>query len=271
MNVLPREKQIQILTGLLEGCSIRSLERMHGIHRDTIMRLGVRVGKHCANLLDQHIRNVPAGMIQCDEQWGYVQKKDKRLTDAETKNPELGSQFIFVAMDGDTKLVLSHRIGKRTPEMALALMGDLRERIEGRPTIITDGFGPYLPAVETAFGREVDFGMLVKSYTESRQPVREGYRPARVVKCNPQPMIGKPERITTSHIERFNLTTRMCVRRMARLTNAFSKRLESLKAAIALHIAFYNFCRVHKTLRVTPAMQAGLASSIWTIQDLLPE
>jgi hypothetical protein len=167
-------------------------------------------------------------------------------------------------------LVLSHSIGKRTPETTQAFMLDLRERIIGRPTIITDGFGPYLDAVPLAFGRNVDFGMLVKSYSEGRKPVREGYMPATVVKCDPRPIIGNPGRITTSHIERFNLTTRMCVRRMARLTNAFSKRLENLKAAIALHIAYYNFCRIHKTLRVTPAMQAGLASTAWGIEELFP-
>jgi len=272
MNVLPREKQVQIITALVEGCSIRSIERMYDVHRGTIMRLIVRTGRHCMTLMDDLIRDVPAGTIQCDEIWCYVGKKDKRLTPEEKRNPEIGSQFIFVAMDADTKLAQSYQIGKRIPEVAFGLMVDLAERIAGRPTIITDGFIPYIEAVETAFGADANFAQLVKTVSEIRRPVREGYAPATVVRCSKTSISGytDPKQIPTSLIERQNLTMRMSMRRLTRLTNAFSKKLDNLKAATALHFAHYNFCRMHRSLRVTPAMAAGLVSSIWEISDLLP-
>lgn len=165
MNVLPREKQIQVIQALVEGCSIRSIERMYDIHRDTIMRLMVRTGDHCMTLVDDLIQDIPAGTYQVDEIWCYVGKKDKQLTRNERNSAELGSQFIFVAMDADTKLVPTYRIGKRIPELANGLMDDLRERINGRPTIITDGFGPYVDAVRGAFGQDVEFAQMVKVVT----------------------------------------------------------------------------------------------------------
>ncbi len=173
MNRLPRDKQIQIINALVEGCSIRSIERMYDVHRDTIIRLMIRTGQNCMSIMDDVIRNVPAGVIQCDEIWTFVRKKDKRLDQIERHNPVIGSQFIFVAMDADTKLVPCYQVGKRIPEIANGFMLNLRERLVGRPTIITDGFGPYLTAVEMAFGRDVKFAQLVKTVSEVRKFTRE--------------------------------------------------------------------------------------------------
>ena len=272
MNVLPREKKIQVITALVEGCSIRSIERMYDVHRDTIMRLMVRTGQHCMTLMDDLMRDIPAGTYQCDEVWCYVRKKDKRLTREEKHNHDIGSQFIFIAMEAETKLIPSWRVGKRAPELAYGLMVDLADRMNGgRPTIITDGFVPYLDAVDSAFGVDVDFAQLVKVVSEVRKPAREGYIPATVVRCDKMTVTGRPDprQISTSLIERQNMTVRMSMRRLTRLTNAFSKKLDNLKAAVALHFAHYNFCRVHGTLRVTPTMAAGVSDRIWDIGELL--
>ena len=271
MNRLPRDKQIQIITALVEGCSIRSIERMYDVHRDTITRLMIRTGQNCMSIMDETIRDVPAGVIQCDEIWTYVRKKDRRLNQIERHNPVIGSQFILVAMDADTKLVPCYQVGKRIPEIANGFMLNLRERLVGRPTIITDGFDPYPWAVEMAFGQDVRYAQLIKTVSENRRPVREGYTPAQVVRCHKRPVYGHPDPalISTSLIERQNLTMRMSMRRLTRLCNGFSKKLDNLKAATALHFAHYDLVRIHRSLRVTPAMAAGIVSSVWEIGDLL--
>lgn len=275
MNRLPREKQIQIITALVEGCSIRSIERMYDVHRDTVTRLMLRTGDHCMTLLEDHIRDVPAGTIQCDEIWIYVRKKDRRFTVEDMGNKSIGSQFIWIAMDADTKLVISHLIGKRELQMAFGLIVDLKDRIVGRPTIITDGLVHYFDAVHYTFGRfDVDFAQLVKVVKEGKpKRVREGYEPAKMVSIKKYPLFGEVEtkKISTSYIERQNATIRQSMRRLTRLTYGFSKKLENLKAASALHFAHYNFCRVHKSLSTTPAMAANLTNTIWEISDLLPQ
>ena len=183
MNRLPKDKQIQVIMALTEGCSIRSIERMYDVHRDTITRLMVRTGQHCMGLMDDLMRDIPTGVYQCDEVWCFVRKKDKRLTLEEKHDPEIGSQFIWIAMEAETKLIPSWRVGKRIPEVAYGLMVDLADRMNGgRPTIITDGFGPYLDAVDAAFGVNVDFAQLIKVVSEVRKATREGYIPATVVK-----------------------------------------------------------------------------------------
>ena len=276
MNRLPREKQIQVIQALVEGCSIRSIERMYDVHRDTIMRLMVRTGDHCMSLMDDLMQDIPVGTYQCDEIWTFVGKKDKRLRPDEKNNAEIGSQFIFIAMDADTKLIPSWQIGKRVPEVAYGLMADLADRMNGnaeRATIITDGFGPYIDAVYGAFGTNVNFAQMVKVVSEGRRFTQEGYMPATVVRCDKIVVMGRPKRreISTSLIERQNLMVRMSMRRLTRLTNAFSKKLDNLKAATAIHFANYNFCRIHKSLRVTPAMAAGLVDHVWGIIELLPD
>jgi len=275
MNVLPREKQIQIISALTEGCSIRAVERMTGVHRDTIMRLLVRTGDHCMTITEDTIHDVPAKVIECDEVWTFVQKKDHQIIKSRyDAQREIGSQFIAVAMDRDTKLVLAYQVGKRIPELALSIMEVVGERVTGKPTIITDGWAPYFDAVSAVFGRDGShFGQLVKVVREGRQRiVREGYAPPKVVSCREYPIFGEPQRvgISTSRIERQNWTLRTNMRRLTRLANGFSRKLENLKAAVALHYANYNFCRIHRSLRVTPAMAAGVTHQCWKMQMLLP-
>ena len=273
MNRLPSSKQEQVIHTLLEGCSLRSTERLTGVHRDTIMRLMVRVGKHCENLMERHIQNVQTNLIACDEAWTYVGKKDKRLSPLEQSNPEIGSQFVFIAMDTETKLIPAFSVGKRTLGVALNLMGQLRQRVRGRAEIVTDGLDAYIDAVEQAFGSNVDFAQLVKTFQNGNTPIRETYAPAhRIVRCHPVQVQGHIDewRVSTSLIERQNATLRTFVKRLHRMTLCFSKKLENLKAALSMHFCWYNFGRVHGSLRCTPAMEAGMAGEVWEVGRLLP-
>lgn len=269
MNCLSLEKKIQILNCLVEGNSIRSVERMTGVHRDTIMRLAVSVGSVCRKVLDDKLVNLHAEQVECDEIWCYVGKKQKRVTWADNQR-EIGDQYVFVAMDANTKLVPSFVVGKRNGENALELMRDLQFRINNRFQLTTDGYQPYVEAVERTFGRNIDFSQLVKVYSGDEK-TRARYSPSDFVASFPTPIMGdpNPERISTSYIERQNLTMRMQMRRFTRLTNAFSKKLANLKAAVALHFAHYNFMRVHRSLRVTPAMEAGITDHVWSWGELL--
>lgn len=273
MNRLPRDKQIQIITALTEGCSIRSVERMTGAHRDTIMRLLVRTGYRCMSIMDDTIKNVRTSVIECDEVWTFVGKKDYSYPLEQQTPGDGGSQFVAVAMDRDTKLIITYRVGKRFPELAYGVISDLKERVVGRPTIVTDGWGAYFEAVANVYGKYgCNFGQLVKSVTQHRRKfVREGYHVAKVVSARKYPIFGNPHAsdISTSIVERQNWTLRTHMRRMTRMSNGFSRKLDNLKAAVALHYCTYNFCRIHKTTRVTPAMAAGLADHIWEINDLL--
>jgi IS1 family transposase len=268
MNALSIEKRIQVISALVEGNSIRSTERMTEAHRDTIMRLLVRVGENCARLLDEKMRHLPCRVIQCDEIWSFVYVKQRHLN-GDHDREMMGDQYIFVALDPESKLIPTFRVGKRTPENAYYFMADLQERLAHRVQLTTDGFRPYLTAVEDTFGADVDYAMLVKLYGSPRE-AEERYSPDEIVQAVPIPVTGnpKPSYISTSHVERQNLTIRMQLRRFTRLTNAFSKKLENLKAAIALHFAYYNFCRIHQTLRVTPAMAAGVAETVCGIGEL---
>ncbi len=274
MNRLSHEKQIQIIQALSEGCSIRAVERMTGCHRDTIMRLLVRTGNRCMGIMDDVVRDVPAGTIECDEVWTYVKKKDHRFPLEKPGPWDEGSQFVALAMDRDTKLVITVRVGKRVAELALGVIGDLKEKVIGKPTIVTDGWNAYFDAVSAIYGRDgVNFAQLVKTVTDrKRKPVREGYVIAKVVSTRKYPIYGHVPNadISTSLIERQNWTLRTHMRRLTRLSNGFSRKLENLQAAVALHYCVYNFCRIHRTLRITPAMAAGVAASIWEIGDILP-
>lgn len=271
MNVLPVEKQIQIVNGLIEGCSIRATSRMVGAEHKTVMRTLLRIGQRCADLLDSKIRSIRARRVQVDEIWTYVFKKQAMITSDDPA--ERGDQYVFIGMDADTKLVISHLIGKRDAATAFYLISDLKDRLAYRVQLTTDGFRPYLNAVEDNFGADVDYAMLVKVYgSESREEsAPEWYGPPHVVAAVPTPITGRPNPryISTSYIERQNLTIRMQARRFTRLTNAFSKKLTNLKAHAALHFAHYNFVRIHQTLRVTPAMAAGVTDHLWGIKDLV--
>jgi len=271
MYTLTKEQQVSVISALLEGNSIRSIERMTGIHRDTICRLLVKTGQHCAAIMDAMMQGLDCKYLECDEIWTYVGKKRRHVRTDDA--PELGDQWVFVALDADSKLIPSYVVGKRTKQTTMTFVQDLVKRIGNRPQITTDGFRFYVEAIEEHFGSEVDFAQLVKLFGDYGQHDSETkYSPSPIMEVISRVWQGNPDpyRISTSYVERHNLTMRMHMRRFTRLTNAFSKKLENLKAAVALHLAHYNFCRVHSSLRITPAMAAGISSSVWEVENLLP-
>ncbi len=271
MNKLKIEQQEKVISALVVGVSMRSAERMTGIHRDTIMRLGVRTGEKCHDILDHEMRNIKSERIQLDEIWSFVGKKQKHVG-LMVNVEEVGDQWIFVALDADTKLVPSYIVGKRTSENAVALTDDLAARLTNRVQISSDQLRAYIEAVDLSFGGEVDYGQIVKSF-EAETGGAGRYAPPRVVSVDRNIILGHPalQHISTSFVERQNLTMRMSMRRLTRLTNAFSKKLDNLKASVVLHFAYYNFVRIHQTLKVTPAMAAGVTNRIWNIRELLEE
>ena len=264
---LPLDRALLCLQLLLEGNSIRSTERITGVHRDTIMGLLEVAGLRAERLLEKRIRGLRVKDVQCDELWGYVGMKEKRKT---VDTDLLGDAYCFVAIERHTKLILAWHLGRRSAPDTRLFTEKLREATTGRFQITTDGFQPYVNAIESSFGIDVDFAQLVKVYS-SPADGEQRYSPGEVVDAVLIPRVGMPDyqRICTSHVERQNLTIRMAMRRMTRLTNAFSKKWANLKYAYALWFAFYNFCRAHKTLRVTPAMESGLTNHVWTLQELL--
>jgi IS1 family transposase len=268
-NVLPRSKQLSILNALVEGNSVRSTERMLNVSRETVLSLLVRVGEGCEALLDSTMRSLSCERLELDEIWGYVQKKQRQVT-KEDDVANVGDMWTFVAIDADTKLVPCYRVGKRDGANANAFVSDLAARLRNRVQISSDGLGLYIEAIERAFGSDVDFGQVVKSY--EAEPIGPGrYSPPKVTSVEKVVVMGNPDldTLSTSYVERQNLTMRMQIRRMTRLTNAFSKKAENHRAATALHFAHYNFVRRHQTLRVTPAMAAGVSPVLWSTEDLL--
>lgn len=270
MNTLSRPMQVRVLSLLCEGSSIRAIERLTGVHRDTVMRLGVRVGNACTALHDAMVRDLIPSMIQLDEVWAYVSKKQGHL--AEGDPDEWGDQYTFIATDTVTKLTVSYLTGKRTAESTQVFAEDLRGRVMGRPHLVADGFGAYPDAIERAFGTKVDFAQVIKDFSDDGAPESaRRYSPGEFIGVKKRAVMGSPDLDTshTCHVERQNLTMRMHMRRMTRLTNAFSKKAENLSAAVALHVGFVNFVRVHQTLRVTPAMAADLTDRVWSMEELL--
>ena len=268
MYTLSNDKKLAVLAGLLEGNSIRSVNRMTGVDRNTINSLLLRTGERCARILDQHMRQLPCQRLQCDEIWTYVAKKNRHVKDDDPI--EFGDQWVFVALDADTKLIPSFLVGKRSSENTQAFMFDLFRRVaDQRIQLTTDAFIFYTKAVERAFGGAVDYAQLKKLFGDYGQ--HERYSPSPITEVISKTISGvpNPKHVSTSFVERQNLTIRMQMRRFTRLTNAFSKRLENLKAACALHFAHYNFCRVHSSLRVTPAMAAEITNQIWPLEELL--
>ncbi len=269
MNCLSLEKRAQVVSALIEGNSVRATVRMTGICKDTVLKLLVDLGTACASYHDRHVRNVRPKHVQCDEIWNFCYAKAKNAPE-EKQALGAGDVYTWIAMDADTKLGISYLVGKRNAPDAYRLMQDLSSRIANRFQLTTDGYHVYLNAVENTFGSEIDYAMLVKVYgaapeTETR------YSPGRIISTQLAVITGKPDsrHISTSYVERQNLTIRMSMRRFTRLTNAFSKKLDNLKHAVALHFMHYNFCRVHSTLRVTPAMEAGLSDHVWTLEELV--
>lgn len=269
MNVLPIEKKTLILSLLAEGNSLRTISRVSGVARNTISSLLLDAGEKAHEIMDREMVNLKVSKLQVDEIWTFVGKKQKMLR-PEEMNTELGDQYVFVAVDAETKLVPAFSVGKRTGEMALSFMKELQYRIISRFQLTTDAFAPYYNAVDTVFGEDIDYGQIHKEYREDGKGEKR-YSPADIVRVIIKPLIGSPKRkhISTSYIERQNLTMRMQMRRFTRLTNAFSKSLRHLEAALALHFFHYNWMRIHETIRVTPAMEAGITKSIWDWEELL--
>jgi IS1 family transposase len=270
-NHLSFEKKRLAIHMLVEGNSIRTTERIVGVHRDTIIRLMVRVGERCTELLDGAVQGISADSVECDEIWAFVAKKQRRCSPLESALGAVGDQYTYVAMDSDTKLVISHTVGKRDGATTRSFIHDLCARLDGRTQISTDGFDQYVGAIEAEFGADVDYAQVIKEYV-AEHPGRGRYSPPKVGSTKKVIVTGDPNDsdIGTSYVERQNLTMRMSMRRFTRLTNAFSKKLRNLKAAVALHFCYYNFCRPHASLKgCTPAMQAGLTDHVWGLNELL--
>jgi len=268
-NVLNTDKQIAIIAALAEGSSIRAIERMTGVHRDTIMRLGVKIGQGCKALMDFKLVNLPCTRLELDEIWGFVGKKEKHVKPEDGN--AVGSVWTFCAIDADTKLVPAFRVGDRDAATANAFLQDVAERMTGRVQISTDGLRAYEEAIERSFGGNADYGQIIKTYGHESTEGQRRYSQPEFVSAEKKIVAGRPDvdLISTSYIERLNATTRLHMRRLTRLTLAFSKKRENFEAAVALHFAYYNFVKRHNTLRCTPAMAAGVTGSFWSVGDLV--
>jgi transposase-like protein/IS1 family transposase len=267
---IPQEKAVLTLRLLLEGNSLRSTQRITDLDINTIMTLLVKAGERCQSLLDSKLRNLRMEHIQIDEIWTFVGKKRRNVRKGDS--PELGDQWVYVAIDADTKLVPAFHVGKRVYSDTRTFLWDLYGRIEGRTQITTDGLNHYTAGIPETFGLDVDFAQLVKMFDHGQYETTEArYSPSPIVEVISKVRQGDPDpaHISTSYVERQNLTMRQQMRRFTRLTLGFSKKLVNLKMAVALHFAYYNFCRVHSSLRVTPAMEAGITDHVWTIAELL--
>ena len=257
---------------LAEGSSIRSIERITRVNRNTIMNLGVRVGNACAKIMDEKLCNLTCRRIEVYEIWGFVGKKAKNAK-VNDRAKGFGDVWTFIAIDPDSKLVTNFLVGQRDSYHANCFIEDLAHRLQDRVQLSSDGLLAYTDAVERGFGCEVDYGQIVKTFsvTNLNQSTAGKYSPAEVVEVEKTVMSGRPvvDLICTSHIEKQNHTLRMHCRRLTRLTNAFSKKLDNFKAAVALNFAYYNFVKIHSTVRMTPAMAAGVADHIWTVQELV--
>jgi IS1 family transposase len=269
-NILKTEKKVASISMLCEGNSIRSIERITGVHRDTIMRLGLRMGESCQKIMDSKMRGLTCKQVECDEIWGFIGAKRKNAN----RVGAYGDVWTFIALDADTKLIPSFVVGKRDTYHARAFMEDLAGRMANRIQVSTDSLKAYPDAIERGFGTEVDHGQIVKTYSMSvlgNAAASVRYSPVEIVKVERTIVSGMPDvnRITTSHVESQNLTLRMHCRRLTRLTNAYSKKFENFQAAVALNFAYYNFCKTHNSLRMTPAQAAGVESSAWTVAELI--
>jgi transposase-like protein/IS1 family transposase len=261
------DKAVQVINLLVEGVGINAAARIASIDKETILRLLVKAGEHCEKILDATIKNLTVAEIQADEIWTFVGKKQNHLKPTDDPS-RCGDFYTFVGIDRTTKLVISFLVGKRTSPCAIEFMRDLGERITSDVQISTDSFGAYRAAVRSGFGPEIDYGQIYKIYARKSDG---RYSPPACIGAVRTPISGAPieSKICTSHIERSNLSMRTFMRRLTRLCLGFSKKVENLKYAVALYFAWYNFCRIHSTLRVTPAMAAGIATDVWPLDRLL--
>jgi IS1 family transposase len=268
-NVLSTEKRVQIVSALVEGTGIRATGRMADVSKDTVMKLWREIGEACIRYMDETLVNLPCKHLQVDEIWSFVYAKAKNVPAEKAGQFGVGDVWTFTAIDADTKLMPSFLVGSRDAGCATEFMQDLARRLTSRVQLTTDGHKMYLAAVEDAFSGEIDYAMLQKTYASSQEEHR--YSPAVCTGCERRVITGNPEEahVSTSYVERANLTIRMSLRRFTRLTNAFSKKLANHTAALGLFHAHYNFCRLHRSLRVTPAMAAGVSKRVWEISDLV--
>ncbi len=269
MNTLENGDRIRVVAALVEGNSIRATSRMTGVARNTVTKLLVDLGRACASYHDKYVRNVRVRRLQCDEIWAYVGAKPKNVS-AEKKEIGWGDVWTWVGIDAQTKLCVSYLVGGRGADWAQDFIQDCADRIKGRVQITTDGHKAYLEAVEDAFGSDVDYAQLHKIFGSSLE-TETRYSPAVCIGCDMKTVSGNPDpkHVSTSYIERQNLTIRLSMRRFTRLTNAFSKKIENHAHAVAVHFMYYNYVRIHQTLRVTPAMESGLSDHAWELSELI--
>ncbi len=270
MNRLSISRQTQVIAALAEGVSINATCRMTGVAKHTVLKLLKDLGCACAEYHNQAVRNLKVRRVQCDEIWAFVYAKQKNVT-KEQMEKGAGDCWTWTAIDADSKLIISYALGDRGAATAHLFMQDLASRISSKVQLTTDGHRVYADAVEDAFGGDIDYAMLVKVYGAASDSPESRYSPATCIGCRTGVLSGDPDpnHISTSYVERQNLSMRMGMRRFTRLTNGFSKKLENHGHAVALYFMHYNFCRVHKTLRVTPAMEAGLTDHVWTLEELI--
>lgn len=272
MRKLTHEQRTQVVNCLIEGCSIRATVRMTGIAKKTVMRVLVEVGQVCEEYQDRTLRNLSCRRIQLDELWGFNYCKAKTVTpEIAEKIPGAGDVWLWVAIDADTKLVAAWRLGDRNAGTAFAFAHDLKSRLSNRVQITSDGHRVYLTAIESAFGSEVDYAMLVKMYGADPRETETRYSPAQCIGIQMAVISGypHPKHISTSFVERQNWSVRTAMRRYTRLSNGFSRKIENHAAAVALNYFAYNFIKIHRTLRVSPAMAAGVADRLWSVSDLV--
>jgi IS1 family transposase len=270
MNRLSKADRARVVAALVEGNSIRATVRMTGVAKNTIVKLLAQLGEACWAYQGEHLKNLPCKRIQCDEIWSFCYAKEKNVPADKMDEYGYGDVWRWVAIDAETKLVASFMVGRRDIATARVFMEDLAGRLANRVQLTTDGFKAYIKAVDEAFAGDIDYAQLVKVYGATDQ-ITPRYSPGEVIGCEKHTKCGKPkeDHVSTSFVERQNLTMRMGMRRFTRLTNGFSKKIANHEAAIALHFMHYNFCRVHQTLRVTPAMEAGIADHVWDLEELV--
>ena len=274
MNKLPTAKRSKILNLLIEGMSMRAVSRIENVSINTVTKLLVDAGHACAKYHDETVRNVPAARVQCDEIWSFCYAKAKNVLKAKAAPPGAGDVWTWTAIDSDSKMILSYEVGDRSGLTAFEFMDDLRSRLAHRVQLTTDGHRVYLDAVEEAFGADVDYAQLIKLYGEPLEGRKEGsrrYSPASCLGAREKRVTGQPDpkAVSTSHVERHNLTMRMGMRRFTRLTNAFSKKIENHLHMLSLYFVHYNFCRIHKSLRISPAMSAGISDTLRDMEWLV--
>jgi len=269
MNKLNYQKRCEVITALVEGCSINATCRMTGVSKNTVLKLLAQVGHACADFQDRVLRNLKCKRVQCDEIWQFCYAKEKNVPADKKGKFGYGDVWTFVAVDADTKLVPSFMLGNRDFRTAQIFVDDLKERLANRIQLTTDGLRVYLNAVENSFGCDVDYAQLAKIYASTQEETR--YSPAECTGCKKQVVSGhpEPEHISTSYVERQNLSMRMHMRRFTRLTNGHSKKIENMACAVALYFMYYNFARIHETIRCTPAMEAGVSDYVWSIQEIV--